>query len=83
MPRELELVTVYIASNQVEAEIVKGRLETDGIPAVLRYESAGLVYGITVNGLAQVEVQVPSSALQTAREILQREYHLESNQPDQ
>jgi hypothetical protein len=64
------LTTVYIANGQPEAEIVKGRLENEGIPAMLRYESAGVVYGLTINGLGQVQVQVPSSLAQHAREIL-------------
>ncbi|MBC8273891.1 MAG: DUF2007 domain-containing protein [Chloroflexi bacterium] len=70
MPEETWLTTVYIANGQPEAEIVKGRLENEGIPAVLRYESAGIVYGLTIDGLGQVEVQVPSSLAQHAREIL-------------
>ena len=70
MPEETGLTTVYIANGQPEAEIVKGRLENEGIPAVLRYESAGIVYGLTIDGLGQVEVQVPSSLAQLAREIL-------------
>ena len=70
MPENTDLITVYIAHGQPEAEIVKGRLENEGIPAMLRYESAGIVYGITIDGLGQVEVQVPSSLAQRAREIL-------------
>jgi hypothetical protein len=70
LPEETGLTTVYIANGQPEAEIVKGRLENEGIPAVLRYESAGIVYGLTIDGLGQVEVQVPSSLAQLAREIL-------------
>lgn len=64
------LTTVYIASGQPEAQIIKGRLESEGIPAMLRYESAGLVYGLTIDGLGQVEIQVPSSLAQKAKEIL-------------
>ena len=70
MTEELKLTTVYIANGQPEAEIVKGRLESEGIPAMLRYESAGVVYGLTIDGLGQVQVQVPSSLAQHAREIL-------------
>jgi len=69
-PEGTGLTTVYIANGQPEAEIVKGRLEHEGIPAVLRYESAGIVYGLIIDGLGQVEVQVPSSLAQQAREIL-------------
>jgi hypothetical protein len=70
LTEETGLTTVYIANGQPEAEIVKGRLENEGIPAMLRYESAGVVYGLTINGLGQVQVQVPSSLAQHAREIL-------------
>ncbi len=71
-----EMVTVYVASGQLEAEVVRGRLESEGIPAVLRYESAGLVYGFTVNGLGKVEVQVPSILASFAQEVLADEYPL-------
>jgi hypothetical protein len=70
LSEEAGLITVYVASGQPEAQIVKGRLETEGIPAMLRYESAGLVYGLTVDGLGQVEIRVPSSLAQRAKEIL-------------
>ena len=70
MPEEIRLTTVYIAVGQPEAQIIKGRLESEGIPAVLRYESAGLIYGITIDGLGQVEVQVPASLAEEARQIL-------------
>ncbi len=70
MPEKTGLTTVYVASGQLEAEIIKGRLESEGIPAILRYEAAGLIYGFTIDGLGQVEVQVPSSLAQHAREIL-------------
>ena len=70
MPEEIRLTTVYVAAGQPEAQIVKGRLEAEGIPSMLRYESAGLVYGITVDGLGQVEVQVPSSLAEEARQVL-------------
>jgi hypothetical protein len=70
LPDDTELVTVYIARGKPEAEIIKGRLEIEGIPVLLRYESAGIVYGLTVDGLGQVEVQVPSSRANEATEIL-------------
>jgi hypothetical protein len=63
------LVTVRTA-NYMEAHIIKGRLETEGIPVLLRYESAGLVYGITVDGLGQVKVMVPQHLAEEAKEIL-------------
>jgi hypothetical protein len=70
MSEEPSFTTVYIANGPAEAHIIKGRLETEGIPAIFRYESAGLVYGITIDGLGQVEVQVPSPLAENARQIL-------------
>ncbi len=70
MSEEVSLITVYVASGQPEAEIVKGRLESEGVPAILRYESAGPIYGLTIDGLGQVEVQVPSTFAQHAKKIL-------------
>jgi len=63
------LVTVYVAT-QMEAQIIKGRLESEGIPVLLNYESDGLVYGITVDGLGEVKVMVPKRLAEEAREIL-------------
>ena len=69
MSTEEELVTVYIA-RQMEAHVIKGRLESEGIPVLLSYESAGLVYGLTVDGLGEVRVMVPEHLAEEAREIL-------------
>jgi len=68
---ETELTTVYVANGQPEAEIVKGRLEAEGIPVMLSYESLGIIYGLTADGLGQVKVQVPASLAQDAIEILE------------
>lgn len=64
-----QLVTVRTAK-YLEAEIIKGRLESEGIPVLLRYESAGLIYGITIDGLGEVKIMVPRHLADEAREIL-------------
>lgn len=64
-----QLVTVRTA-NYLEAQIIKGRLESEGIPVLLSYESAGLIYGITVDGLGEVKIMVPRNMEEEAREIL-------------
>jgi hypothetical protein len=58
----------------MEAHIIKGRLESEGIPVLLSYESAGLIYGITVDGLGEVKIMVPRDLEEEAREILGVEY---------
>ena len=54
----------------MKAQVIKGRLESEGIPVLLSYESAGLVYGITVDGLGEVKVMVPKHLAKEAEEIL-------------
>jgi hypothetical protein len=69
MSASKQLVTVRTA-NYLEAQIIKGRLESEGIPVLLTYESAGLVYGITVDGLGKVKIMVPGNLADEAKEIL-------------
>ena len=64
------LVTVC-TTTYMEAQVIKGRLESEGIPVLLSYESAGLVYGITVDGLGEVKVMVPKRLAEEAKEILE------------
>lgn len=68
-----QLVTIRTAK-YLEAQIIKGRLESEGIPVLLSYESAGLIYGITVDGLGEVKIMVPRNLEEEAREILGVEY---------
>ncbi len=65
---------VAVEPGMIKADIIKGRLETEGIPVKLRYESAGRIYGLTLDGLGEVEVLVPSDYLYLAREVLARSY---------
>ena len=70
MSKESVPVTVYVALGQMEANVVKSRLESEGIPVVLRYESAGIVFGLSVDGLGEVKVQVPPQFERDAKAIL-------------
>lgn len=66
----LKLVTIYTAFGQLEAQVIKTKLESAGIPALLRYESAGVVLGLTVDGLGEVRVMVPEDLASEARRLL-------------
>ena len=71
MLNDKKFITVYKAYGEPEAHIIKGKLESEGIPVILKYESAGPVIGIIVDGLGQVQVQVPEDMVEVAREILE------------
>lgn len=77
------LTTVYVAGGLPEAQIIKGRLESEGIPVMLRYESVGPVYGLTIDGLGQVEIRVPSALAAEAKDILAAGHEPGASGPDQ
>lgn len=67
---EANLVQIYVTSGLYQAEIIRGKLETSGIPVLLKYESLGPVIGLTLDGLGQVQVWVPANVEAEARELL-------------
>jgi len=69
--KESDLVTIHVAMGPLRAEVIRSKLEAAGIPVLLRYESAGLVIGITVDGLGEVRVQVPRELADEARALIE------------
>lgn len=65
-----EPVVVWEAANLMEAQIVKGRLESEGIPAVIRSEALGAIYGLTTGALATASVLVPAPLADKALALL-------------
>ena len=63
-------VVVWAAANVMEAQVVKGRLESEGIPAFIRSEALGYLYGQTVFGLGSADVLVPGPLADKAIDIL-------------
>lgn len=68
-----ELVVVYVSQGPLAAEVARSKLQSEGIPAMLRYPSVGRVLGLTVDGLGRVEVLVPAAYEAQAREVLAEE----------
>jgi len=64
------MTMVYRATGMLQAEVIRGRLESAGIPAILDYESLGRVMGITVDGLGEVRVLVPDERAEDAQQLL-------------
>ena len=70
MKQETELICVHTCQGWDLAQIYKSKLDAAGIPVLLKYESAGLVFGITVDGLGRVKLMVPEPYAAEARELL-------------
>jgi hypothetical protein len=67
---EPKLVRVRTCHGWDVAQIYKSKLEAAEIPVLLQYESAGLVYGITVDGLGEVRIMVPEDCAEEATALL-------------
>lgn len=77
MSEESSLVCVLSCQGWDLAQIFKGKLEAAGIPVLLKYESAGLVFGITVDGLGEVQIMVPEAHAQEAANLLREQDDVE------
>ena len=62
------LELVYRASGSMEAEVIKGRLEASGIPALLDAESHMLPFSVA--NMGEVRILVPIDRAEEARELL-------------
>ena len=61
---------VATAAGMTQANLITGRLASDGIRTRLRYEAAGTIYAITVDGLGEVKILVPVPDWERAKELL-------------
>lgn len=65
-----ELVEVYRAHGEAEAQVIVGLLKSSGIPCLVRSHSAPSVHPFTVNGLGEYRVMVPRASADAARELV-------------
>lgn len=65
-----EPVTVHVVQGEADAQIFCSMLEALGIRASLRGESVRQVYGLTMDGLGRVEIQVAPEDEAQARQII-------------
>jgi len=77
-----EPVVVWIAQNQMEAQVIKGRLESEDIPAIIRGETLGAIYGLTTGTLAQTAVLVPAPLAEKAERLLHSDENWEWAESD-
>ena len=66
------LSLVATVSGILVAQVLKSKLESANIPVLMRYESAGIVFGITAIGsaLSQVHILVPDEYADVARQLV-------------
>ncbi len=68
--KDPNLVVVYKAAGEFEANVVKGKLDSAGIPAMFEHESGGTAIGLTIDGWGEYRILVPAGFEREARAIL-------------
>jgi hypothetical protein len=69
-----DTVIVETTSGMIEAEIIRGLLESRGLTVQLFQESAAKIYGLGVGRLGRVDLVVPCDQENEARQIV-ADYH--------
>jgi hypothetical protein len=77
-----ELVQIHSCQGLLLAELYKSKLEAAGIPVLLKYESAGLIFGITMDGLGEVQLLVPAEFAEEATALLEERTGLHEDDSD-
>ena len=70
MSKREELVEVYKATSEMEAQIIKSLLESYEIPCFLKSHAAPSVHMFTVDGMGEVKIMVLESLADKARDLI-------------
>jgi hypothetical protein len=65
------MVEVYKARTEMEAQVIKGLLESFGIPSCFKADAAPSVHWFTMDGLGEVRVMVLDSMAGEARRLIE------------
>jgi len=65
-----EMVEVYTATGEIEAQVIKSLLESYGIPCLLKSNAAPSVHMFVVNGMGEVKIIVWKSMAEKARNLI-------------
>jgi len=66
----MNLINIYTAAGQLEAEMVKAFLKSKDIQVILNQESIGRTLGLSAGYLGEVDVLVPESQVIQASEFI-------------
>jgi len=62
---------VFRSQGELQAQIVKGLLDSFGIPSILQSQAPGSVYAFTTHGMGEFRVLVGHELADEARRILE------------
>ncbi|HUV75214.1 MAG TPA: DUF2007 domain-containing protein [Dehalococcoidales bacterium] len=72
LSKDKKLVEVYRAASEAEAQIIKGLLESRGIPCLMKSNAAPSVHVFAVDGMGEVKIMVWRELAEEARGLIGR-----------
>ena len=72
LSKDKKLVEVYRAASEAEAQIIKGLLESRGIPCLMKSNAAPSVHVFAVDGMGEVKILVWRELAEKARGLIGR-----------
>ena len=76
MSNNEKMVEVYQARGEMEAQVIKGLLESYGISCFLKSRAAPSVHTFTVDGMGEVKVMVRASMAEKAKKLVREKDHV-------
>ena len=70
-----EMVEVYKATGEMEAQVIKSLLESYGIPCLLKSNAAHSVHAFAVDGMGEVNIMVWESMEEKAKSLIEGKEH--------
>ena len=75
MKSSQKMVEIYDARNEMEAQVIKGLLESFDIPCFMKSNAAPSVHTFTMDGMGEVRIMVLESLAEKARELIVGDGH--------
>lgn len=64
-------ISIISVQGELQAEVVRGLMEAQGIPVNLSQEGIARAYGLGVGPLSEVDVMVPQNFEQEAKKVIE------------
>ena len=74
--------TVFRSRGELQAQIIKGLLDSFGIPSVMWSQDPGSVYAFTAEGMGEYRILVRQELADEARMIIEAEVDEETDVPN-
>jgi len=65
------MIEVYKAKGELEAQVIKGLLESYGISCLFQSHAASSVHPFAIDGLGEVRIMVPEKAADKAKRLIE------------